>query len=117
MTDVSNVPQEPRDEPCPWPEVVDGACRNHILHPDEFGCDRCAHSKPPADIPVAPKRGAKVADWIDWAVRVGADPEYARSRSRDELIDEFGSRLPAPPVNPPATGTEPEVTVLEGADA
>lgn len=111
-TVAAGVPREPTDEPCPYPTVVNGACRAHILHPDEFSCDRCAKSKPPADIQLAPARSAKIADWIGWAVTVGAEPNYAASRSRDELIDEFGDRLAAPPVNPPST---PDVT--EGADA
>lgn len=96
MIPVTNVPMEPPDGPCPWPEVSDGACRNHLLHPGEFSCDRCADVDPPADLDTAPRRNAKVADWIDWAVLCGADPDYARSRSRDELIDEFGDRLPTP---------------------
>ncbi len=114
-TVVAGVPREPTDEPCPYLPVVDGACRAHILHPGEFSCDRCAKSKPPADIQLAPTRSAKIADWIGWAVTVGADANYAASRSRDELIDEFADRLAAPPTNPPSPPGD--VTTTEGADA
>ena len=88
---ISRAAQEPTDEPCPWPGIYDGACRQHVIHPDEFSCSRCDGSKLP-DIPRAPAKNAKVAEWIDWAVKTGASEDYARTLARDELIAEFGDR-------------------------
>ncbi len=115
MTDVSNAPQEPRDVPCPWPDVLNGACRNHILHPEEFSCTRCKGAKSLPEFERAPKANAKIGDWIDFAVATGADQGYASSRSREELAEEFGARLSAPEPVQVADPTAPdEVTPSDG---
>lgn len=48
----------------------------------------------PAEVPdedEAPARNASKADWVNYAVDVKkADREYAESKTRDELADEFG---------------------------
>lgn len=78
---------------CPWPVFVGGTCRPRMLHPDKFACSRCA-DVPPADIPRPPAESAKRADWVKWAVRCGADPEFAAQLGRSELIAQFSSVIP-----------------------
>lgn len=40
----------------------------------------------------APAKNASKADWVDYAVNVkDADREYAESKTRDELAEEFGA--------------------------
>ncbi|MEJ7724089.1 MAG: hypothetical protein WKF64_07280 [Ilumatobacteraceae bacterium] len=69
-----------------------GACRQRLLHPDEFECGRC-HGAKVEHPPSAPKRAAKRVEWIEWAVAVGARREEAGALSRDELIEQYGGML------------------------
>lgn len=79
---------------CGWPVAdVSGACRNRLIHPNVYECGRCAGKRSDV-VPQPPQRTAKRAEWADWAVSCGAARDYADSRSRPELIDEFGTRLP-----------------------
>lgn len=88
------------------PVTDDGACRQRLIHPDAFECQRCTGVKPSAFVEQPPKASDARTAWVDWAVATGATREYAGALSRDELIAEFGASLARPAEAAEAAATE-----------
>ena len=41
-----------------------------------------------------PSKSGSKADWVDYAIAAGVDPEEAKGMTREELIEEVGSSPP-----------------------
>ncbi|MCB0969383.1 MAG: hypothetical protein KDB37_21315 [Ilumatobacter sp.] len=83
--------------PCGNVPFHKGVCRDAYLK--RRTCEHCEHlvtpdepaPEPDVDGPAEPAKSASKAAWVDFAVAQGADRDAAEAKTRDGLVDEFGT--------------------------
>ncbi len=81
--------------PCGNVPFHKSVCRDAYLK--RRTCEHCEHLVTPADeetdadTPAEPAKSASKAAWVEFAVAQGADRTAADAKTRDDLVDEFGT--------------------------
>lgn len=73
-------------------------CRSagYTIEPTDDQADEAPAAEAPNLTPSRPTTSGTKAEWVAWAVACGADPQEADRLTKQQLVDTYGDREPAP---------------------